>query len=141
MLGPREKFRPSSVADAWSSKSKVRQMRFRRAMPQARLIAVPKGAWITSCMPPLSSKNRSATIRFRVGTKPKTFLPGPCPTAETPQYPDARRSLTNRRKLFTVNMLARFVDSKRGVSWPDFRSKRPESRASRSACERPARTN
>ena len=44
MLGPREKFNPSSVAVAWSSKSKVRQMRFRRAIPQARLMAAPKGA-------------------------------------------------------------------------------------------------
>ena len=75
MLGPREKFRPSSVADAWSSKSKVRQIFFRRAMPQARLIAAPKGACITSCMPPLSSKNRSATMRVLVGTSPRTFLP------------------------------------------------------------------
>ena len=75
MLGPREKFRPSSVAAAWSSKSKVRQIFFRRAMPQARLIAAPKGACITSCMPPLSSKNLSATTCFLVGTRPRTRLP------------------------------------------------------------------
>ena len=53
---------PSSSALACSSKSKVRQNRLRSARPQARLIREPNGAWITSCMPPDSSKNRSKTI-------------------------------------------------------------------------------
>ena len=40
-----------------------RQKRLRSASPQARLMRAPNGAWITSCMPPASSKNRSATTR------------------------------------------------------------------------------
>ncbi len=30
----------------------------------------PKGAWMTSCMPPASSKKRSATTVVWVGTAP-----------------------------------------------------------------------
>ena len=41
--GSREKFRPSSVADACNSKSKVLQMFFLRAIPQARLMREPTG--------------------------------------------------------------------------------------------------
>ena len=57
---------PSSVAAACSSKSKLRQKRLRSAMPQARLMRPPNGAWMTSCMPPASSKKRSAiTVVWR----------------------------------------------------------------------------
>ena len=60
--GPSESTTPLSSALACSSKSKLRQNRLRSARPQARLIRAPSGAWITSCMPPDSSKNRSKTI-------------------------------------------------------------------------------
>ena len=66
---PSESTMPSSVAAACSSKSKVRQKRLRSASPQARLMRPPKGAWITSCMPPLSSKKRSATRSRCVGRR------------------------------------------------------------------------
>ena len=52
----------SSVAAACSSKLNLRQKRLRSARPQARLIRLPKGEWMTSCMPPASSKKRSSTI-------------------------------------------------------------------------------
>ena len=55
---------PLSVAAACSSKLKVRQKRLRSASPQARLMREPKGAWMMSCMPPASSKKRSATTVF-----------------------------------------------------------------------------
>ena len=42
--GPSDSTIPSSVAAAWSSKSKERQKRLRRAIPQARLIRPPNGA-------------------------------------------------------------------------------------------------
>ena len=63
---------PSSVAAAWSSKSNVRQNRFLSVCPHARLMRPPKGEWMTICMPPASSKNRSATISPCVGTRPST---------------------------------------------------------------------
>ena len=40
------------------------------ARPQARLTAPPNGACTTSCMPPVSSKNRSKTTRRQVGSSP-----------------------------------------------------------------------
>ena len=66
---------PSSVAAAWSSRLKERQKRFRSASPQARLIRLPKGAWRTSCMPPESSKKRSATTVRWLGMAPSAALP------------------------------------------------------------------
>ena len=61
---PSERRMPSSVAAACSSKSKVRQKRLRSARPQARLMRPPNGAWRMSCIPPASSKKRSAmTVR------------------------------------------------------------------------------
>ena len=66
---------PSSVAEACSSKLKERQKRLRRASPQARLMRAPKGAWMTSCMPPPSSKKRSAMTQRWVGTAPRTVRP------------------------------------------------------------------
>ena len=68
--GPSESTMPSSSAAACSSKSKLRQNRLRRARPQALLIRAPSGAWITSCMPPDSSKNRSKTISLAGGHQP-----------------------------------------------------------------------
>ena len=68
--GPIESSTPSSVAAACSSKSKVRQNRFRNASPKARFCRAPNGACTTSCIPPASSKKRSA-IRVRcVGNAP-----------------------------------------------------------------------
>src|SRR5438045_651376 len=61
----------SSVAAACSSKLNFRQKRLRSARPHARLIRLPKGEWITSCMPPASSKKRSSTIVSCVGSVPK----------------------------------------------------------------------
>src|SRR5256885_17090527 len=71
----REMFRPLSVAAACSSKLKERQKRLRRASPQALLMRAPKGAWVTSCMPPLSSKKRSAITACCVGTAPRMARP------------------------------------------------------------------
>ncbi len=67
---PSEMTTASSLAAACSSKSKRRQKRFRRARPRARLIRPPSGEWITSCIPPASSKNRSKTRSFWVGMTP-----------------------------------------------------------------------
>src|SRR5215469_16601015 len=58
----------SSVAAACSSKLKERQKRLRSASPQARLTRLPKGEWMTSCMPPASSKKRSNTTVCCVGS-------------------------------------------------------------------------
>ena len=49
----------SSVAAACSSKLNDRQNRLRRARPQARLIRLPNGEWMTSYIPLASSKKRS----------------------------------------------------------------------------------
>src|ERR1700746_645829 len=68
-------FNPLSVAAACNSKLKLRQKRLRSANPQALLILPPKGAWITNCIPPPSSKKRSATTVFCVGTEPNTARP------------------------------------------------------------------
>ncbi|MDT4835180.1 hypothetical protein FQZ97_688360 [compost metagenome] len=59
-----------SVAAACSSKLKLRQKRLRSASPQARLMRLPKGEWITSCMPPDSSKKRSSTSFDWLGSTP-----------------------------------------------------------------------
>ena len=48
--------------------------RLRSAMPQARLMRPPKGAWITSCMPPASSKKRSDHHASR-GSAPRRAPP------------------------------------------------------------------
>ena len=72
---PSEITMPSSVAAAWSSKSKVRQNFLRRASPQARLIRPPSGACSTSCIPPPSSKNRSAISRSLRGSAPSAARP------------------------------------------------------------------
>ena len=68
-------FKPLSVAAACNSKLKERQKRLRSARPQALLIRAPKGAWITSCMPPPSSKKRSAITVVCVGTVPRRLRP------------------------------------------------------------------
>ena len=73
--GPSDSTIPSSVAAACSSKSNDRQKRLRSAMPQARLMRPPNGAWMTSCMPPASSKKRSAMTRVCVGTPPSAVAP------------------------------------------------------------------
>ena len=64
----------SSVAAAWSSKLNWRQNRLRSARPQARFTRLPNGEWMTSCMPPASSKNRSATMVSWVGRAPSMRL-------------------------------------------------------------------
>ena len=66
---PSEMTMPLSVAAACSSKLNERQKRLRSARPQARLMRAPNGAWRTSCMPPPSSKKRSATTGVTVGTR------------------------------------------------------------------------
>ena len=48
--------------------------RLRSASPHALLILAPNGACTTSCMPPASSKNRSATMRA-AGAVPRTRFP------------------------------------------------------------------
>ena len=50
------------MAAACNSKLKLRQKRLRSASPQALLMRPPKGAWMISCIPPPSSKKRSAMI-------------------------------------------------------------------------------
>ena len=72
-----ERTMPLSVAAACSSKLKVRQKRLRSASPQARLMREPKGACRTSCMPPDSSKKRSATTRVRGGQRAQCRRAGP----------------------------------------------------------------
>ena len=69
---------PSESSDAVVGRRRLqleveadRQKRLRSAMPQARLMRPPKGAWMTSCMPPASSKKRSAMTRVCVGTPPE----------------------------------------------------------------------
>src|ERR1700730_14996192 len=59
-------------------------MRLRRAMPQARLTRPPKGAWMTSCWPPASSKKRSATMVSSVGTAPRAAPPAQPPLPHDP---------------------------------------------------------
>src|ERR1700681_3614666 len=68
-------FNPLSVAAACNSKLKPTQNRFLSDNPQALLILPPNGAWITNCIPPLSSKNRSAITVACVGTAPNTARP------------------------------------------------------------------
>src|SRR5438270_8565015 len=68
-------FNPLTVAAACNSKLNPTQNRLRSDNPQALLILPPNGAWITSCIPPPSSKNLSATIVFCVGTAPSTARP------------------------------------------------------------------
>ena len=53
---------PLSVAAACSSKLNERQNRLRSARPHARLMRAPNGVCRISCIPPASSKKRSATI-------------------------------------------------------------------------------
>ena len=71
-------FRPLSVAAACNSKLKLRQKRLRSASPQALLMRPPNGAWMISCIPPPSSKKRSAMIVSCVGTSPSTARPAGC---------------------------------------------------------------
>ena len=66
---------PSSVAAACSSKLNPAQNRLRSASPHARLMRLPRGECTTSCIPPASSKKRSATIFSAVGTMPSTRFP------------------------------------------------------------------
>ena len=73
-VSPREMTMPSSVAAACSSKSNVTQNRLRSARPQARLMAAPKGACMISCIPPASSKKRSATTVVVDGKAPSTAI-------------------------------------------------------------------
>ena len=74
-VSPRERTMLSSVAAAWSSKLNRRQKRLRSASPNARLIRPPSGEWMTSCMPPDSSKNRSMTRRSAAGIAPRAACP------------------------------------------------------------------
>ncbi len=67
---PSESTIASSVAAACSSKLNLRQKRLRSARPHARLMRLPNGACMTSCMPPDSSKKRSSTSVRCVGSAP-----------------------------------------------------------------------
>ncbi len=73
--GPSESTTVSSSAAACSSKSNDTQNLFRSARPMARLMRPPNGAWMISCDPSLSSKQRSTTIRSRVGRCPSAASP------------------------------------------------------------------
>ena len=73
--GPRDSKIASSLAAACSSKSKVTQNRLRSASPSARLSRAPNGACPTSCIPPVSSKNRSSTMVSMVGSTPSAASP------------------------------------------------------------------
>ena len=73
--GPSERMTVSSSAAACSSKSKDTQKRLRSARPMARLMRPPNGAWMMSCEPSLSSKQRSTTMRSRVGRWPSAARP------------------------------------------------------------------
>ena len=75
--GPRDSKIASSLAAACSSKSKVTQNRLRSASPRARLSRAPNGACPTSCIPPLSSKNRSSTMVSMSGSTPSWASPAP----------------------------------------------------------------
>ena len=66
---------PLSVAAACSSKLKDRQKRLRSASPHALLMRAPKGECSTSCMPPPSSKKRSATTVLVDGNAPRAAAP------------------------------------------------------------------
>src|ERR1035441_10232931 len=68
-------FSPLSVAAACNSKLNERQKRLRSASPQALLMRPPKGAWMMSCIPPPSSKKRSAMMQSCVGTSVNTARP------------------------------------------------------------------
>ena len=84
----------SSVAAACSSKLNERQKRLRSARPQARLMRLPKGEWMTSCMPPASSKKRSKTIVSLRGQRPERGARGgqvARPAARAAGAGDARR--------------------------------------------------
>ena len=65
----------SSLAAACSSKLNVRQNFLRSASPSERLTRPPNGECTTSCMPPVSSKKRSNTMRSWVGIAPSTARP------------------------------------------------------------------
>ena len=65
----------SSFAAACSSKLKDLQKRLRSARPQPRLMRLPKGEWMTTCMSPTSSKKRSMIIVSRVGIAPSAAIP------------------------------------------------------------------
>ena len=95
----REITMPSSVAAACNSKSKLTQNRLRRASPQARLMRLPKGVCSTSCMPPDSSKKRSATTRSTDGTHPRAARVSPtyAATWSAPARPTPVSSRSQRR--------------------------------------------
>ena len=101
--GPSESSTPSSVAAACSSKSKARQKRLRSASPSARFRRAPKGAWRTSCMPPASSKKRSATSVSWVGKHRECGAAGargsrPPAGPRPPASPPRRRARRWRRR-------------------------------------------
>ena len=72
---PSEMFSPFSVAAACNSKLNARQKRLRSARPQALLMRLPNGAWMTNCIPPPSSKKRSAITVFAAGIAPSPLRP------------------------------------------------------------------
>ena len=65
------------MAAAWGSKSNVTQNFLRSPRPSARLTLAPNGAWTMSCIPPVSSKNRSNTMSSWVGSRPQPGPAGP----------------------------------------------------------------
>ena len=60
---------PSSIADAWISKSNDWHRRLRIARPRPRLRRIPKGEWMTIWVPPRPSKKRSTTTVLLVGNR------------------------------------------------------------------------
>ena len=70
---PSDKTMASSAAAACNSKLNERQNRLRNASPQARLTRMPKGEWMTNCIPPDSSKKRSSTSFFWDGMTPRAL--------------------------------------------------------------------
>ena len=75
-----------SVAAACSSKLKLRQKRLRKARPQALLMRLPNGAWITRWVEPASSKKRSIASCRCVGSSPN---PATCSAQYASNCPDA----------------------------------------------------
>ena len=97
--GPSDSKIASSLAAACSSKSNVTQNRLRSASPSARLSRAPNGACPTSCMPPLSSKNRSSTMVSMRGQHARA--------AASPARQVGRRSCPRRARRSRIRPAAR----------------------------------
>ena len=94
---------PLSVAAACSSRLNERQNLLRSARPHARLMRAPNGVCRISCMPPPSSKKRSATSVRRSGPRRES----PCRRART--RPPARRRRGRARSSRSSHAIALVV--------------------------------